>query len=244
MSHDFIEGMLREAFGPTLQHWCIVGQPVQQSLSGAYLIHLECTTQGPGAHEAPFLTRLVLKRMIPDHASTLPLDATIEQQVVARNKDRSYANEYAFFATHAAALIAVGCRVPRVVRTTDDTCFNVLMEAMLPEDGWQQLPVIPAGPCTRVALRWLARFHAAFLPAKCGGGGRALHTPGAWDAGMHLQLGKRPPTEVERVSSIVAALGGPFANTDPFFQLDTLHSFGEALQTMAPKAATRLAPFF
>ena len=54
------------------------------------------------------------------------------------------------------------------------TSFQLLMEACAEREGWKQHSTIPAGPPTRAVIRWLARFHAAFLPASRGGGGLPL----------------------------------------------------------------------
>ena len=88
--------------------------------------------------------------------------------------------------------------------STSDSVFTLVMEAMQSADGWEQLPVVPAGPATTATIDWIAAFHAAFLPAQpTGGGGLDPRPSGMWEYGTHSALQRRPPAELERLPQIM-----------------------------------------
>ena len=111
--------------------------------------------------------------------------------------------------------------------------------------SWSQVVVVPAGPATDECLRWLARFHAAFLPAACGGGALALSRLaelGGWEVGQHIELGKRPASELAALPTVMAAFAGRFAGSDAYFGSDVAKVQGERLHAVAERAAHLLRP--
>ena len=67
---------------------------------------------------------------------------------------------------------------------------------------WSQVTEIAPGATTVATLKWLANFHAAFLPTALGGGGlpvEEMAAAGGWLRGMHLELSKRPPAELQQL---------------------------------------------
>lgn len=194
---------LRATFGSQLVGWQRVGDVRTMGFSGATIELLQVELDdGP-------IQRLILKTTSKQAPALGPLngdEADAATRLRAERTDLSYANECAFLKTNAAALLAKGVRVPRPLRVEEAAgSFSILQEAILPADGWEQHFVIPAGSRTRTVLRWLARFHAAFLPPAIGGGGLPLLTPGACTHGTHLALEKRPAGELATLPATLAA---------------------------------------
>lgn len=140
-------------------------------------------------------------------------------------------------------MLSRGVRVPTPVYTDEEGgTFRLLMEALSEKDGWHQHLIIPAGPPTRAVLRWLARFHAAFLPPERGGGGLPLSTEGAWSYGSHMALEKRPASELEALPATLASFIEAFSSEDSYFGSESAASIGPRLQAVARSVAWRLRP--
>jgi len=226
-----VAGALRAAFGDEVAAWEHVGGPRSMDFSGSTICELRCSLR-----EAPAAQLLVLKRT-SKRLPALPADAPEAERLRAERTDFSYQNECAFIRAHAEALAARGCAVPRPLHVATGESFLVLMEALSPSLGWEQHVVIPAGAETAAALRWLARFHAAFLP----GGGALPAAEGTWAEGRHMSLEKRPASELARLPETLAAFCEAFAAQEPHFGTAGARALGPRLQAVAADVARHLS---
>lgn len=97
-------------------------------------------------------------------------------------------------------------------------------------------------------IKWLARFHATFLPTEIGGGGVPVY-PSAesdrahvWDVASHMALERRPKSELEKLPQMLTGFFQEFANEDPFFAGNDAGEIGSKLQSVAAQIAHRLRP--
>jgi len=120
---------------------------------------------------------------------------------------------------------------------------------------WNQVATISKGAETSAILKWLARFHATFLPTEIGGGGVLPRPPPeseerneVWDVGSFTVLERRPKSELENLPAMVSEFFQQFAKEDAFFAEESKNStsddnnIGLRLQKFAPIIAHRLRP--
>jgi hypothetical protein len=232
---DAVRVSLRAAFGERVSCFEQVGETKTMGFSGAEIRVVQAVL---GVEKKI----LVLKRMRKQKA-LLSADADTKKQQHAQRTDFSYGNEAAFLATHAESLNRLGCCVPHPLRVQEaETSFEVLMEGFTEDNGWQQHSTIPSGGATRACLRWLARLHAAFLPAGRGGGGLPLLHPKMWTHGTHLALEKRPPDELQALPAVLATFLGNFAAESSYFSTEGVRRLPPRLLKVAEAVAWRLRP--
>mmetsp|Transcript_42732 Transcript_42732/g.96277 ORF Transcript_42732/g.96277 Transcript_42732/m.96277 type:complete len:415 (-) Transcript_42732:164-1408(-) len=234
MTSPPVEAILRSSFGGRLQDWQEVGQKQVMGFSGAVVSRLVANCSDGKFH---VVFKLNAKRL-----HSLPEDASEKDKFQASRVDESYDNEAAFLREHCEALIAAGVRIPLVYHLNTASDFVILMEGMVPESGWDQIVEIPAGPQHQAVLRWLARFHAAFLPSEMGGGGRQLRVLGMHELGTHLALAKRPPKEVDSIARLMDGFVETFRDADPWFASEDAKALGARLQAAAVEVSEALHP--
>jgi len=237
-SKGVIDAIIKEAFGEDCVSWSPVGEESSMGLSGSLIQAVRCTYSRP-ARASPLL---MLKRTVK-RAPMLAPEATEAERMKAERNDFSYQSECQFLKAHAERLLSFGCVVPRPWHTSTKGEFTILMESLSASFGWQQHAVIPAGASTRAVLRWLAKFHALYLPADIGGGGGPLQTEGAWDCGLqNMALERRPAGEVDKLSQTLDSFTEAFASAEPYFATEGARSVGSRLQTVARDVAWHLRP--
>lgn len=241
MASGHVESILQAAFGESLSSWEQIGEAHVMGFSGASITSLRCSLKKGDDADASVL-QCVLKQTTKQLPG-LPADADKGKRLRAERTDFSYGSEVVFLRERALALNSRGCRVPRPFYAGDDgTSFALLMEAFVGNQGWEQMLTIPRGAHTNAILRWLARFHATFLPTRVGGGGVPVMIEGCWDYGTHMALEKRPESELENLSTTLEAFVEQFADADPYFQTAGAKSIGPRLQAVAKSVAWHLRP--
>eukprot|EP00927_Polykrikos_kofoidii_P068014 TRINITY_DN63423_c0_g1_i1.p1 TRINITY_DN63423_c0_g1~~TRINITY_DN63423_c0_g1_i1.p1 ORF type:complete len:433 (-),score=71.17 TRINITY_DN63423_c0_g1_i1:93-1352(-) len=241
-----VEAILKNTFGDSLASWAPVGEPRRMGFSGSTLWTLRCVYNdaNAAAASAPEVPTLLTLKHTLKQEPTLPGTADEGRRARAIRTDFSYGNEVTFLRTHAEQLrVARSCRVPRTLSATgNEDSYTILMESLDGSLGWEQHVDIPTGAHTRAALRWLARFHASFLPTERGGGGLPLITSGMWELGSHMAVENRPVAELERIATILASFLDKFADVDPLFRSAGAQSIGPRLQAVAKDIAWQLRP--
>eukprot|EP00929_Paragymnodinium_shiwhaense_P091129 TRINITY_DN51170_c0_g1_i1.p1 TRINITY_DN51170_c0_g1~~TRINITY_DN51170_c0_g1_i1.p1 ORF type:complete len:426 (-),score=60.19 TRINITY_DN51170_c0_g1_i1:171-1448(-) len=245
---DWIEPILKAAFGEDLASW-EVADGKTMDFSGASILELRCTYK-PGSKSAGKPELLVVK-MAQKMTTTLKADASEGERLRAERWDVSYGSECVFITTHYAALkqdAEVQVLEPLHVSNGDTdgsaSGYVMLMESLSPKAGWQQFITLPSGDgnATGAALRWLARFHAAFMPKGAGGHGLPLNTTGMWDYGRHTALHMRPAYELEKLPDTLKAFADAFEGEDAYFASEGAKTLGKRLQAVAKDVAWHLHP--
>ena len=241
-----------------LLRWVRTGDAAGGAFSGSAVLELRDEVTGQ---------RVILKHSVA-RVDALPADAGVSARLRAERTDRSSKNEVAFLAAYGDDLMPPKkaksreitmagelvieqqlppqqCRIPRTLyaRASDAEGCTILMESL---SHWSpQVAVVPSGTATRATLRWLASFHAAFLPAAIGGGGlplARLATGGGWEAGTHIELRKRPASELEGLPRTLGTFAASFAEADAYFGSAAAQAQGARLQAVAERAAEGLRP--
>ena len=106
----------------------------------------------------------------------------------AQKVDSSSVNEYAFLTAYPTSALGPRIRIPETLYARNDPNDGVtlLMESF---STHFQIPVIPLGVQLTSALRWLAYFHASFLPSGSLDPDKITEL-GGWELGTHLSLEK------------------------------------------------------
>ena len=106
----------------------------------------------------------------------------------AQKVDSSSVNEYAFLTAYPTSALGPKIRIPEKLYARNDPNDGVtlLMESF---STHSQIPVIPLGVQLTSALRWLAYFHASFLPSGSLDPDKITEL-GGWELGTHLSLEK------------------------------------------------------
>jgi len=237
-SRSTIDAVIKEAFGNDCISWSTVGEQRSMGLSGSLIQEVRCTYNQPARASPLLLLKCTVKR-----APMLAPEATEADRMKAERNDFSYQSECQFFKAHAERLLSSGCVVPRPWHISTGDEFTILMESLSASLGWQQYAVIPAGSSTRAVLRWLAKFHALYLPPDMGGGGGPLQTEGAWDSGLqNMALERRPAGEVDKLSRTLESFAEAFASVEPYFATEGARRIGSRLQAVARDVAWQLRP--
>lgn len=237
-SRGTIDAVIKEAFGEDCISWSPVGEQRSMGLSGSLIQEVRCTYNQPARASPLLLFKCTRKR-----APMLAPEATEADRMKAERNDFSYQSECLFLKAHAQTLLSHGCAVPRPWHISTQGEFTILMESLSASLGWQQYAVIPAGASTRAVLRWLAKFHALYLPVDIGGGGCPLQTEGAWDSGLqNMALERRPAGEVDKLSQTLESFAEAFASAEPYFATEGARRLGSRLQAVARDVNWQLRP--
>eukprot|EP01062_Namystynia_karyoxenos_P062562 TRINITY_DN55467_c0_g1_i1.p1 TRINITY_DN55467_c0_g1~~TRINITY_DN55467_c0_g1_i1.p1 ORF type:complete len:437 (+),score=141.53 TRINITY_DN55467_c0_g1_i1:91-1311(+) len=241
----WVQRCLTAVFGERLRRAEQIGETRRMGFSSAEIVVLGVDCADPGPDGAGALSgQLVAKRnerMVP----LLTPDASEGERLRAERTDQSFVNEVHFFNAFGSAIAEHGCRVPRnYYCKVEQDCFVMFTEGLTQKAGWHQHIRFPPR-LTRPVLRWLARFHAAFLPKACGGGGLPLKAEHVWEFGRHLALERRPASEIERIPQILSGIVGQFASQDPYFAeggsgAAWAGALGEKLQRVTPEVGRQL----
>jgi hypothetical protein len=174
----------------------------------------------------------------------LNMDPNDPKYAAAVKVDQSSRNECCFLQAYSSQLLERNIKIPRTLFARNDPNEGVtlLMESL---STWNQLPELPLGLETDSALKWLANFHAAFLPKALNSGALSLSDlveSGGWSTGTHLSLEKRPPKEIESLEEDLSAFAARFEAKDAYFVSSSAREQGARLQAVVADAATALLP--
>eukprot|EP00756_Hemistasia_phaeocysticola_P058372 Hpha_TRINITY_DN3499_c0_g1::TRINITY_DN3499_c0_g1_i1::g.32631::m.32631 len=234
------EPILRQAFGDDLESWSLVRPPTEMGFSGAVILDLRLGIRNAEPRDPR--CRVVLKKNECRGGRLAPGTSDVERHKAQRT-DQSYANEIAFLDSLGSDLLRLGVRIATTHLTSSGDNFIILAESFAKDAGWHQHIELSAGKNTHAVLRWLAKFHAAFLPKSRGGGGLEVNPKGVWEYGTHQALRRRPDWELPQTAQVVAATATAFASADPYFERQKGWAEGglaERLQNAAARVAEEL----
>jgi len=206
------------------------------AFSGSAVLELALTPPPPNS-ECVVLKHSPIRILTVDSNNPLKYATAIKY-------DQSSRNECAFLQAYSSLLLKKNIRIPRTLFLKNDAKDGVtlLMESL---SKWKQIPEIPLGSKTYAALKWLANFHAAFLPEALNPSALSLGDLtelDGWSIGTHLSLEKRSPKEIEDLPEHLSAFAARFEASDEYFTSSPARKQGDRLQAVAIDAAKALLP--
>mmetsp|Transcript_18950 Transcript_18950/g.39445 ORF Transcript_18950/g.39445 Transcript_18950/m.39445 type:complete len:401 (-) Transcript_18950:20-1222(-) len=209
------------------------------AFSGSAVIEVEITS--PEADESNPNSKVVLKHS-DVRVKNLPPDCGKERREKTEKTDKSSVNECVFLQEYAQDLESLEILIPSTLYTRNHPTEGVTL-LMSSLSSWTQVPLVPLGDETTETLRWIAKFHAAFLamnPDALPLG--KLSEGGGWDAGTHLCVSKRPDGEIDSLEKQLAFFASRFSSHDPYFNSPAAMSQPSRIAKVARLAESSLEP--
>ena len=214
------------------------GSAADTAFSGSAILELRLTPP-PAPPKSPLV---VLKHSTVRANSVDPSD---ESKLKAAQKvDTSSINEYAYLTAYSASTLGPSVKIPETLfaRNHPTEGVTLLLESM---STWSQVPVIPLGDKLTNSLKWLANFHASFLPPTLNPSALdpdKITQLGGWEIGTHLSLEKRPENEPQRLPNDISEFAERFEEIDDYFKTESARNQGNRLLAVAEDAANFLNP--